>query len=325
MKGILVRRFGGPGVLEYVNLPEPIPGATELLIKVAGASVNYADLKARSGSYHLGKKPPFVPGIDLAGTVLETGSRVTRFKPGDRVVAFSSSGAYAERAVADDQLSFHVPENISLDSAAAFPLVAGAAMHMFASVAGLTRGDRVLIHAASGGVGSAAIQIAKWLGASMVAATTSSPWKRRYLQAIGADVIFDIQGARYQSKSDQTVSKERFDIILNPIGGSLVIQDFEELNDFGKLILYGSMNGPIPEVSANSLYSKNKQLIGFSFGHYRKFKPDTLAPTMEKVIEAVAGAEITIPIQKYYVLKDAPKAHEDLESKGITGKVVLIV
>lgn len=323
MKGILVRRFGGPEVLEYVDLPEPTPEADQVLISVEGASVNFADLKARSGSYHLGKKPPFIPGIDLAGRIIETGSAVKNFKPGDRVVAFSSSGAYAEKALADEQLTFSIPPELNSETAAAFPLAAGAALHMLIR-AQLSKGERILIHAASGGVGSAAIQLARIFEASMIVVTTTSKWKEEFLKNSGADVVLDSSDENYLRCQQKITADGKYDIILNPIGGETLRQDLTYLNDFGRLVSFGKMSKSQADISPETLHTANNAIIGFSFGLYRKHKPEAIAPTIKKVSDLIASGQLELHIGASFSLKEASKAHDFLENKKTTGKVVLI-
>lgn len=324
MKGIVVHKFGGPDVLEYTEIPVPTPREDQVLIQVEGASVNYADIKARSGEYHLGKKTPYVPGLDLSGTIVEVGKNVKTFKIGDRVSAFSSSGSYAELATADEQLTFSLPADLDNKTTAGFPLVAGAAMHMLTQGAGLQENESVLIHAASGGVGSMAVQIAKARGASCIVATTGNMWKKEFLKGLGATAVIDLTDSNYLNHLRKVVPGNKVDVILNPLGGDLILRDLEILNDFGRLIVYGKMLLDKVKIVPETLYPANLSIIGFSFGHYRKYRPSLIRPTIDAVIELLSSRKLRVPEAASYPLIEAAKAHDFVERQKATGKVFLV-
>lgn len=324
MRGICVHQFGGPESLVYTDLPDPEPTSTQVLVKVAAASVNYADLKARAGEYHLGRQPPFIPGIDLAGTVTAVGSEVRNFRTGDRVVAFSASGSYAELATAEENLTFCLAPEIDLQTGGAFPLATGAAMHMLTVVAQIAPGERILIHGASGGVGSVAIQLSRMLGASAVVATTGNNWKAQAMRDLGATHVVNSSSDYYEERLRAVVAEGRFDIILNPVGGRLLEKDLACLADFGRLVVFGTMAETAERISPEALYGRNQQLLGFSFGHCRKLRPETIAPTMKKVQDAVLAGSLKILVDTELPLAEAAAAHRLLEERKVIGKVVLV-
>jgi NADPH2:quinone reductase len=185
MRAAIVTKFGGPEVLELTETQIPTPNSHQVLIRVHAASVNFADINARKGIYHLGKKPPFIPGIDCAGVVAAVGAKVTNIDVNQKVVAFPATGSYAEFALAEENLVFPIPETLSYDLAASFPIVGGTSYHMLKAVAGLKHNETALIHAAGGGVGSTALNIAKYLRASMVIGATRSSWKETHIKKNG--------------------------------------------------------------------------------------------------------------------------------------------
>ena len=178
MKGILVSRYGGLDVSLYKDIEIPTISATEVLIHVHATSVNYADIKARKGNYHGAKTPPFIPGIDVMGTIEEIGSEVKQLHVGQRVIAFPMDGSYAEYARADQMLTFPIPDSLDSHIAAACPTVSFTSYNLLAEVANIQKGESVLIHAAAGGIGTTASQLAKLLGAKLVIGTVSSDEKK---------------------------------------------------------------------------------------------------------------------------------------------------
>lgn len=324
MKGILVNRLGGPDVLKYKELPDPVPGPDQVLIKVKGASVNFADIKARSGQYHLGRNPPFIPGIDVAGIVVATGSAVKDIKIGDRVVAFPSSGSYAEKTVANKNLTFVIPDSIPFETAAAFPIVAGTAMHMLTVAAGMKKRESLLIHAAGGGVGSTALQLAKTLNVSQIIASVGSPWKITKVNEIGADAVVDYTSGDYAKNVSALTDGEGVDVIVNPIGGMTIVQDLQCLAPFGRLVLFGKMSGEPVRIPPEILHKTNRTVIGFSFGHYRRYRPEMVRSTIKSVINLLENNRLEIIIGKCFPLKEASAAHRYIEERKALGKVILI-
>ena len=323
MKAIHVNSFGGPEVLKYSDVPTPNPDSHQVLINVDGASVNYADLKARSGAYHLGKKPPFIPGLDAAGRVVAVGASVTGVAPGDKVVAFAAAGSYAEKVIADENLVFKLPENSDPLLAAPFPLAGGAALHMLRTIAGIREGETVLIHAASGGVGTLAMQLARLAGASKVVATSRSSLKEKHLRQFGADEVVDLSGKNVDGQLAELSGNRGFDIILNPVGGDTLKKDLTFLAPFGRLINFGRMTDTPGLVEPESLYTTNRSLTGYSFGHFRKHRPRQVRETMEQLLKLAADRKIRVPVE-HFSLEKADEAHALLEEGTVVGKVVLV-
>ncbi|MBT8361797.1 MAG: NADPH:quinone oxidoreductase family protein [Desulfobacterales bacterium] len=324
MKGIHVTKYGGADVLQYLDLPDPVPEAHQVLIKVKGASVNFADIKARSGKYHLGKKPPYIPGIDVAGIVLDIGQNVKDIKIGDHVIAFPASGSYAEKTVANENLTFVIPESINFESAAACPIVAGTVTHMLNRIAQINDKEIILIHAAGGGVGSTAVQLAKNLGIPKIIGSIGSLWKEKHVKEIGADAVINYADAGYAKQIEHLTDGKGVDVILNPIGGRTIEQDLQSLAPFGRLILYGKLSDENTRIPPGELYTTNKSVIGFSFGHYRRFRPELVNETMTEVINLLAEKRFNIKIGEKFALEQASVAHRHIDERKTIGKVLLI-
>jgi len=267
MRAAIVTKFGGPEVLELTEIQIPTPNSHQVFIRVHAASVNFADINARKGMYHLGKKPPFIPGIDCAGVVAAVGANATNVDVNQKVVAFPVTGSYAEFALAEENLVFPIPETLPYDLAASFPIVGGTSYHMLKEVAGLKQNETALIHTAGGGVGSTALNIAKYLRASMVIGATHSSWKESHIKKIGADAVVNLNSADLVDNINSLTGSKGVDVILNPIGGRTIEKDLECLAPFGRLVLFGNLAATNYSPKISSLFTLNQSILGFSFGH----------------------------------------------------------
>lgn len=324
MKGIQVSKFGKPEVLEYRDLPDPFLEPDQVLIEVRGASVNFADVKARSGAYHLGKKPPYTPGLDVAGVVLEVGSGVAKISQGDHVIAFPASGSYAEKTVASQELTFVIPKTLDFINASAAALVAGTVTHMLKHVACIEKQDSLLVHAAAGGVGTTAIQVARAFGVAPIFASIGSAWKEDHVRKMGADGVVDYSSKTYGEDIKAMTDGRGVSVILNPIGGVTIEQDLHCLTPFGRLVVFGDMAGQSACIPADGLYTTNRSILGSSFGHYRRFRPDSVRKSMKIAIKLLASKQVEMYVHDCLHLKEASKAHDVLEKKQSLGKIVLV-
>jgi NADPH2:quinone reductase len=324
MKGIQVSRLGTSEVLEYKDLPEPLPEAGQVLIEVRGASVNFADIKARSGGYHLAKKIPFIPGLDLAGVVLEVGSDVKGINRGDHVIAFPASGSYAEKAVASQALTFIVPKSLDLVKAAAAALVTGTVTHMLKYTARIEKHESLLVHTAAGGVGTTALQVARALGVTQVYGSVGSPWKEEHARKMGAIGVVDYTSATYGQDINKLTDNKGVDVILNPLGGATIGRDLECLAPFGRLITFGELVDGPSTIPQGGLYKSNRSIHGSSFGHYRKNRPGAVRETMATVIDLLVNDKIEVFIDTCFRLEQASQAQQKLEDRKALGKLVLV-
>jgi NADPH2:quinone reductase len=324
MRAAIVTKFGGPEVLELTEIQIPTPNSHQVLIRVHASSVNFADINARKGVYHLGKKPPFIPGIDCAGVVAEVGVNVTNIDVNQMVVAFPTTGSYAEFALAEESLVFPIPETLPYDLAASFPIVGGTSYHMLKEVAGLKQNETALIHTAGGGVGSTALNIAKYLRASMVIGATHSSWKETHIKKIGADAVVNLNSADLVDNINSLTGSKGVDVILNPIGGKTIEKDLECLAPFGRIVLFGNLAAADNSPTNSTLFTLNQSILGFSFGHYRRYRPEDIRDTMDSVINLVAAGKIEMQIAKRIPLKNVQRAHRLLENQEVLGKLILM-
>ena len=325
MKGILVEKFGGPEVLTYRDLDDPRPQKNQVIIRVRSAGVNFADVKARIGAYHLKQALPFIPGLDVTGTIAAVGPEVTTLKAGQRVVAFPQGGSYCELAVADAGLAFPIPDSIKDDTAAAFPVVAGTSFAMLSRIAGLQANEGVLLHSAAGGVGTTALQIAKYLGAKPIITTVGSDIKKKLLAELGADAVVNYRSENYVEQVLALTDGKGVNVILNPLAGRILERDLDCLAPFGRLICFGNASEQSASFSSDQVQGSCRSLIGFSFGTLRRRRPQEVPGIMQAVIALLAEGKIRMIMGKQFPLAEAAEAHRYIESRNSTGKILLKV
>jgi len=326
MKAVVITDFGGPEVLKVIEMDQPSIGATEVLVKVVATSVNFADVKARRGQYHGTGQPPFSPGLDAAGIVEAVGAEVQRIKVGDRVIAFPKTGSYAEYVAADEALTFVIPDNLDFDIAAACPTVAFTSYKLLADVANLQAGETVLIHAAAGGIGTTAIQLAKLLGAGTVIGTVGNMTKMSAAIDAGADHVICYESEDFAEKVNELTDGNGADVILDSISGWVTEKSIDCLAYYGRLVNFGIANGDTPGiVKSTDLHSSCRSVLGFSLGTTRKRRPHLLQDTAEKVLPYLADGRLQMKIGARYSLEEAAKAHELVESRQSIGKVLIDV
>jgi NADPH2:quinone reductase len=323
MKAIVVSRFGGPEVLSYEKMELPTVGAEDVLIRVEATSVNFADVKARYGNKD-GKQPPFIPGLDCAGEVVQIGPNVKGFHVGQRVIAFPKSGSYAEYAVADSMLTFPIPDQMDYATAAACPIVSFTSWMLLSDVGRLTPGESVLIHAAAGGVGTTAIQLAKILGAGTIIGTVSREDKIPVALKAGADYVIDTSKEDFVKAVLAITQGKGVDLILDSIAGEVTERGLKCLAPYGRLVQFGNASGQVASFQTKDLHASCRSVLGFSFGTTRKLRPELARNVSEKVLGYIQEGRLRIVIGHQFPLEEARSAQEVVESRGSKGKVLLI-
>jgi NADPH2:quinone reductase len=325
MKAIVVDKFGGPQELQLRHVPIPEINDDQLLIKVAATSVNYADIQTRKGLYHAAGKPPLTPGLDVAGTIEQIGANVTRFIIGQRVIAFPKHGSYAEYVVADENLTYLLPDTIDWISAAACPVVAFTSYKLLADVGRLQAGESVLIHAASGGIGTTCVQLAKLMNASMVIGTVGSEKKSSIVTGMGANAVIVTGQQDFAAEVMKLTNENGVDVVLDSIAGAVTRKSLDCLARYGRLVNFGNAGGEPGVVETRDLHASCRAVLGFSLGTTRNYRPELLQVTAEKVLDLISRGLLNIMVGQTFPLEEAMKAHELIESRQHTGKIVLTV
>ncbi|MFE9078968.1 quinone oxidoreductase family protein [Bacillus mobilis] len=324
MKAIIVTSFGGPEVMKYTDVDMPKISDNQVLIRIVATSVNFADIKSRYGKKG-NKALPFIPGIDAAGIVERVGSQVKNIHPGQRVIAFPQNGSYAEYVDANENLTFVLPDAVDFQTAAACPIVSFTSYNLLANVARLQQYESVLIHAAAGGIGTTAIQIAKLLGAGTVIGTVGNESKSKIALDAGADYVICHQDEDFVEKVNELTNGEGVDVILDSISGTVSEKSLKCLAYFGRLVHFGNTSGEIGNFQTKDLHASCRSILGFSFGTTRKKRPELLQETANEVFRYLRDGSLQIKATKSFPLQDAGKAHEWVESRKSTGKVILTV
>ncbi|MBB5179684.1 NADPH2:quinone reductase [Planomicrobium koreense] len=327
MKAIVVHEVGGPSVLKLEDAPMPEIAPAQVLIKVEAISVNFADIKARQGQYHgVEAGASFTPGLDCAGVITEVGSKVTRFRKGDRVMAFPKEGSYAEYVKTDEALTFAVPDELPIETAAASLTVGITAYNVIRKMARLERGETILIHAAAGGIGSTAIQLARIFGAGKIIGTAGSSEKTAMAKEFGADHAINYRTQDFGAIVNELTDGKGADVILDTVGGENFEKSMNCLAPFGRIVSFGHANeGSLPgRVKTTELHSSCRSVIGYSTGTYRKQRPEFLHEAAQEITRLMLEGDLNIVISKRYPLAAAAKAHALIESRKSIGKVLLI-
>src|SRR5574341_65196 len=325
MKAVGLNRFGGPEVLEYLEVPEPDQlGPEEVLIEVEAIGVNRADLLIRQGIYPAEKKFPIIPGFDVAGKVKEVGQEVKDFKAGDRVFAIKDIGCYAELVNFNHQVVLPIPENMSTSEAAAIPTVVYTVWITLFKKANLQKGDTVLIHAAGSGVGIAAIQLAKYFGA-IVITTASTDEKLKRAKEFGADFGINYSQQDFLAEVKKITQGKGVEIILDGIGSATLARNISAVTKGGRLILIGAGGFGELETSIHlgRVIMKNVNIIGFNVHGLGTKLYDYIRDFKNEILPLFAKGKIVSVIDKVFPLKEAQEAHIYLAERKNFGKVIL--
>jgi NADPH2:quinone reductase len=321
MKAIRIHKFGDTEeVLQYEDVPVPDPKAGEILIKVEAASLNRADLSLRRGAYRISPDQlPVIPGREFAGTVEKLGANVNDFKVGQRVIGYPSLGGYAERAVANSSEVRPVPEGVTSAQAAAVPTVFLTAWFGLLTDGNLKSGEWLLVQGGSSGVGTAAIQIARRLGAKVIT-TTGSEEKARRLRQLGADVTIDVSQNDFLPEVMRVTDKRGVDVVLEMIGGEIYQKSLHALAPGGRLFSIGGAFGSIPDTPPN--LTEGRKATRFSITNYLKAKPEDFKQ-LDEILKLVAEKKFQVPIDKSFPLAQTREAQRYLQGREHFGKVIL--
>ncbi|QQK81259.1 NADPH:quinone oxidoreductase family protein [Salicibibacter cibi] len=324
MKAVQFSNYGGPEVLETVNVERPIPEGREVLIAVHRVGVNYADTARRRGQYVVPTPLPFIPGAELAGVVQEVGPEVTSVKPGARVVTMTGSGAYAEYVTADERGLIPIGDTLDFSTAAALPLQGLSAYHVLITMGQLAEGETVLVHAAAGGVGSIAVQLAKLHGADKVIATASTEEKLTDAKRLGADVGINYTEAGWEKEVLEATDGKGVDVAMEMAGGDVFEKTLRVLGRFGRLVIFGSASGEQSKLNAGRLMEKNQSVIGFFLPQIMR-RQALMQASLETLFTHLQKGELELQIGHTFPLEEAARVHELMESRKTKGKIILEV
>jgi NADPH2:quinone reductase len=322
MRAIVVDRWMEPAELVVSEVPAPMVGPGQLGVEVRAAGCNFFDILIVQGRYQVKPPFPFVPGGEIAGVVREVGAGVTGFAPGDRVLAAVPMGGYAEQIAIPAALAHRMPDEMSFDEGAALPIVYPTSYAGLVYRAGLQPGETLLVHAAAGGVGLAAVQIGKALGARVIA-TAGGPEKLHVALDAGADIGIDYVEEDFVERVQEFTGGRGADVIYDSVGGDVFDRSLKCIAWNGRLLVIGFASGRIPTVAANRILLKNIAVVGLHWGAYAKHEPARVGETFAALFRLHAEGRVRPMIYKAYPLAEAPAALAALAGRRTHGKVVL--
>jgi NADPH:quinone reductase len=328
MRALVVREFGPIENVKLDEMPKPAPKPGEVLLESHAVAVNFVDLIMISGKYQFKPALPFVPGKLPAGVVAAVGLGVKNFKPGDHAIAMVEQGGFAEFTTAPEDQCVKLPGTLKLADAAAMALIFDTAWFALRDRARIAPGETVLVLGATGGVGLAAIQLAKAFGAKVLAGVSSAD-KGEIVRAAGADAIIDLAAPNlHDALRDQVYAqtdKNGADVILDMLGGDIFDAAIRALAWRGRLVVIGFASGRIPTLKANYLLLKNIEVSGLQVSDYRKRKPQEMQACFQDIFSLLAAGKLQPPPSKVYPLAQFAAAMHDIQDRKQRGRVVLAI
>ncbi|SNS58915.1 NADPH2:quinone reductase [Noviherbaspirillum humi] len=322
MKAILCKQWGAPETLVVEELPDAVPAAGQVAIDVQAAGVNFPDVLIIQNKYQFKPELPFTPGSELAGVVRAVGEGVIAFKPGDKVMAFVSQGAFSQQISVAQNLVMPMPPGLDFDTAAAVTLTYGTSHHAVVDRAALQPGETMLVLGAAGGVGLAAIEIGKALGARVIAAASTDE-KLAVCKAHGADATINYATQDLREAIKEATGGKGPDVIYDPVGGVYAEPAFRSIGWRGRYLVVGFANGEIPRLPLNLALLKGASLVGVFWGDFARREPKKHMAAMQQLMGWMAEGKIKPHISHRYALAETSQALNDMAARKVTGKVVI--
>lgn len=322
MKAIVCKNWGLPDTLVVEDLPDLQASAGHVVIKVEAAGVNFPDVLIIQNKYQFKPELPFTPGSELAGTVTAVGEGVSHLKVGDKVIAFAGQGAFAQEIAVPAAGVMPMPPGMDFDVAAAVTLTYGTSHHAVVDRAQLKAGETMLVLGAAGGVGLAAIEIGKALGARVIAAASSDE-KLEICKQHGADAVINYSTEDLRDAIKAATGGKGPDVIYDPVGGIYAEPAFRSIAWRGRYLVVGFANGEIPKLPLNLTLLKGASLVGVFWGEFAKREPKGNLAAMRELMGWLAEGKIRPRISGRYKLVDTPRALEDMAARKVTGKIVI--
>ena len=319
-----VTHYGEPEEMTLGECDPPSPEEGEVLIRNRACGLNFFDLLQCQGKYQTKPSFPFTIGGEVAGTIAAQGRNVQGFVSGQRVLAIPRGGGFAEYTLTRASTVFPIPDSMDFDQGAAMPIVFQTSLFALAHRAKLRAGEWLLVHAGASGVGTAAIQLGKSMGARVIA-TAGSPQKLEFCRAQGADYVLSYRDANWIEAVNEISGKHGVDVIYDPVGGDVFDLSTKVVAPDGRLLVVGFTSGRIPTLAANRALLKNMSLVGAFWGRHCDENPGYMASVHEKLMELYSSGAIDPPVGARYPLEAAPHGIRDLANRKVLGKAVLTI
>ena len=323
MRAMMASQWGEPADLELMEVADPEPGPRQVAIDVRASACNFFDILMVQGKYQVRPPLPFAPGGEVAGIVRAVGPGVEHIAPGDRVFAMLGWGGYASVAVAPADSVFRMPESMSFEHGAAFGVVYQTSYFGLVYRAQLQPGETVLVHAAAGGVGLAAVQIGRALGARVLA-TAGSAAKLETARMHGADEAYDYSSPEWVERVKTATGGRGADVVYDPVGGDVFDLSTKCIAFGGRLLVIGFASGRIPSIQVNRILLKNIAVVGLHWGAYRQHDPVRIPQAMDALFELYRQGKLRPVVSSTWPLTQAAAALEQIASRRSVGKVLLL-
>lgn len=327
MRAFQVVEHGPPSSLQCNDVPDLVAGAGQIRVGIKAAGINYPDVLVVSGKYQVLPQRPFSPGKDFAGVVLDVGAGVQRFAAGDRVLCHVEYGGFAEQALVTEHQVFRIPDELSFVEAAAMGLVYQTAYLALIDRGQFTPGESVLVGGAAGGIGLAAVQLAKGLGAKVLAAVRS-PEEAALVEQNGADHVIDLtlpdMRESLRAQVQAATGGKGVDVVIDPLGGDFLGAALRAMAWCGRLVVIGFAAGDIPSVKVNYLLVKNIAITGLQWSDYRDRTPERIEAVQNEIFKLWRAGAVKPHVMKEFAFAELPAALEMIEQGRIRGKAVIV-
>ena len=322
MRALVCKEYGPPEKLVIEDYPDPVPGRGEVLVDIKAAGINFPDVLVIGGNYQVKVPPPFVPGNEAAGVVEAIGAGVTRFKAGDRVIVTPLAGGFAEKCLVAEKLCLPLPGSMSFEQGAGFTITYATSYHAFHQSTQLKPGETVLVLGAAGGVGITAVEIAKALGAKVIAAASSEE-KLQFARESGADETINYSETSLREAVKELTGGKGVDVVYDPVGGELAQMALRSLAWHGRYLVIGFACGEIPNFPANIALLKEASIIGVWWGTWGNHNPGDSLRNMMELAAMVDAGKLNPRVTESYPLDQYVAAFTAITERRAKGKVVL--
>jgi len=322
MRALICREYGPPENLEIGEWDDPTPGDDEIVFSVKAAGLNFADILIVAGTYQVKTPPPFIPGNEAAGVVTAVGRDVTRFKPGDMIIGALRGGAFAEKSVVSESAALPLPTGLSFEQGATYSVAYGTSYHALKQSASLKPGETVLVLGAAGGVGYAAVELAKAMGARVIAAASSDD-KLAFAQEAGADATINYSESALKEAIKELTDGKGADVVYDPVGGDLAEQALRATAWHGRYLVVGFASGDIPRFPLNLALLKEASITGVWYGTWAERHPGEMHSNAQEMAAMIADGALQPRCTEAFPLDQYADAFRVITERRVLGKVAL--
>lgn len=322
MRALVCKAYGPPESLVIEERDDPVAADGQVLIDVAAAGINFPDILSIAGTYQVKTPTPFVPGNEAAGIVAAVGANVSHYAIGDKVIITTRGDAFAEKCVADEMTTMPLPEGLNFEQGAGFAVAYGTSYHALKQSAKLQPGETVLVLGAAGGVGITAVEIAKSMGARVIAAASTAE-KLEFAVAAGADETINYSAVPLKETVKELTDGKGADVVYDPVGGELADQAFRATAWHGRYLVIGFASGEIPKFAANIALLKEASIIGVWWGTWAAKNPQLQVQNVQELSRLIAAGKLTPRVTESYAMDEFVDAFKAITERRARGKVIL--